>query len=82
MNTTTNSTFLTTKRPTLPELVDGSPRKDKFFFATRQVSESVGEMQDPILARKLKLNQIARKDDGKRNDSALAELIYRNPVAT
>ena len=44
VNTTTNSTFLTTKRPTLPELVDGSPRKDKFFFATRQVSESVGEM--------------------------------------
>ena len=82
VNTATNSTFLTTKRPTLPELVDGSPRKDKFFFATRQVSESVGEMQDPILARKLKLNQIARKDDGKRNDSALAGLIYRNPVAT
>ena len=39
-------------------------------------------MEDPIQARKLKLSQIALKDDGKRNDSALAELIYRNPVAT
>ena len=52
----TQSTFLSGRKPALPELVDGSPRKNKFFFATRQVSESVGEMQDPILARKLKLN--------------------------
>lgn len=96
-NTQTN--FLSSKmQPTLPALNEtkepntveaspnNSPRKQqkKFFFATRQVSESVGEKEDPLQARKdrLRLSQIALKSIGKSNDSTLAGLIYRNQVAT
>ena len=46
-----------------------SPMKNKFFFATRQVSDSVGEMEDPLQARRLKLSQLALLDDGKSNEN-------------
>ena len=34
----------------------------KFFFATKQPGESVGEQADPREARRLKLNQVAQRD--------------------
>ena len=33
-----------------------STGKNKFYFGTRQASESVGEKEDPIKARRLKLS--------------------------
>ena len=60
----------------------GSPKRNKFFFATRQPSETVGEKEDPLRARRLKLSQVALQDDGRSKDSTIAGFIYRNEVAT
>ena len=45
------------------------------FFATKQVSDSVGEKEDPIVARRLKLSQVAQKE-GADIDKEFANMLY------
>ena len=47
---------------TLQASARNTQRGQKFFFATKQPGESVGEQADPIAARRLKLNQVAQRD--------------------
>ena len=60
-----------------------SPGKNKFYFGTRQASESVGEKEDPRQARRLKLSQVVLNNDAyNQNDSKLANMIYGTQVNT
>ena len=59
-----------------------SPNKRRFFFATRQASESIGEKENPLKARRDKLNHVVVKNGLESNDSTLAEMIYQNVVST
>jgi len=45
------------------------------FFATKQGSDSVGEKEDPIQARRLKLSQVAQKE-GADKDKEFANMLY------
>ena len=71
--------------PILPALntTRSSHGQQKFFFATKQGSDSVGEMmEDPRQARRLKLNQAAKREGSAKNDNALANMIYGTQVNT
>ena len=59
-----------------------SPGK-KFYFGTKQASDSVGAKEDPIQARRLKLSQVAFKDNSLvQDDATLANMIYGTQVNT
>ena len=71
--------------PILPALntTRSSLGNQKFFFATKQGSDSVGEMmEDPRQARRLKLNQVAKREGSAKNDTTLANMLYGTQVNT
>ena len=53
----------------------------QFFFATRTAGESVGEKEDPRLARRLKLSQVVLRE-GSQHDPTLANMIYGTQINT
>ena len=71
--------------PILPALntTRSSHGHQKFFFATKQGSDSIGEMmEDPRKARRLKINQVAKREGTPKNDNALGTLLYGTQVNT
>ena len=52
------------------------------FFATKMASDSIGEKEDPRQARRIKLTQVAMRDNLLNNDMDISNMMYGTPLNT